>query len=208
MQTGTLRIRARFGVVDNLAVELLLEPSYTNKFICRIAPAKRKFVLWLLRPVYIIVPTTEASNAAVVAGHFETHIFTVCVVDDLYHKLFVAKAVMKAPYTLTPVLVNSAGSGTVLLKPVYVKIIRAPPRASEDLVNVTLYKQFHVTPTNMSENSVKISVHLIVPQAWYSPTHFTVTDAVLLKSDTKTAFSGRYKSFVGKDIYIKRHIEA
>lgn len=109
-----------FKVVDNLAIDLLLETSSVDKYIQRIFPAKCRLVPWYSKPVDMIVPTTQTHNNATVANHIACQSSSISVDEDAYHKVVVSKvskAVTLASYTHTPELVKELARKRKFLNP-------------------------------------------------------------------------------------------
>lgn len=57
VRLGDLRARVWFGIIHNLAVDMLLHTSFIDNFICGIIPAKHEVVPWLSHRVAILSAT-------------------------------------------------------------------------------------------------------------------------------------------------------
>lgn len=75
--TGDLRVRSWFGVVESLAVNVLLGMSFIDRCIRGIFPSVPKIVRWHSRPVAII-----SSKISVIAIAAETEEFDVHKIAD------------------------------------------------------------------------------------------------------------------------------
>lgn len=69
-----LRILAWIGVVDNVAIGLILGTSLIDKYTQGIFPAKRKLMSWNPRPVDIVLTALKTPNAMTVADHIDSQL--------------------------------------------------------------------------------------------------------------------------------------
>lgn len=193
------------GVVDNLAVALLLETSFIDTHIRKSFPTERTFVPWYPKPVDIFVPATKTQSATTVVDHIDSQPFPAYIVEDMYHKVVVAKATKLAPHTHTPELVSSSGPSTLVLEqtnecPSYTSV-----QVERDLVTVIANKPFHVSLTSMSNKPVGIPMCMIVAHPMSSPAHIMATKAALLEADPEATSKVHCKPSVEADNWMTHH---
>lgn len=99
-----LRIREWFGVVGSLAIVLVLETLFIDKYLRGIFPAECKLVPLRSRPVDIIVSTTKTANAATIVDFIGSQPSSAPLADEIYRRVVVAKEVRLAPHAHAPVL--------------------------------------------------------------------------------------------------------
>lgn len=103
------------------------------------------------------------------------------MVDDIYYRLVVAKAVSLATNAQTPVLVKSTSSGRRVIKLIDNSASRAPPRGARRKMDVILNKTNYTFPTNMSSKPAHIPKHMIAAHVGDSPAFIIAAEAALLK---------------------------
>lgn len=126
LQIDDLRIRVRSRAVHNLAVDLLLETPFKDKYIQGIFPEERKLVPSYSKLVDKIISTTKTANVTAVEDHKDSQHPSAFLADDIYLSAVVAKAVTLVPLAHTPVSVKRTGLESRIIKHIDNSTSRAP----------------------------------------------------------------------------------
>lgn len=153
----------------------------------------------------MVIPATRTQNAAIVADHAKSQLFSDSLAEDVYHRVVVAKVETMPPYTHTPVFVRSIGCGRRVIKSVGYSANRTPPHVALRVVVVALNKPFYILLTNASNEPEHIPKCMIVAYVTNSLALVIGTETTLLEKNAKIIESMRNKPFVDRGAQILRH---
>lgn len=106
--------------------------------------------------------------------------------NALYQKVVVAKAAAQTPYSVTTVLVRSAGSGRRVIEPIDDSARRAPMHIASKIADVILNKSMHILRINLLRKLVNLPRRMIVAHVIDSLKHIFAADAALLETNPET----------------------
>lgn len=183
VRIGDLRVRAWFGVVENLAVDILVGTSFIDRCIRGIFPTERKIVPWHSRPVSILTSSSNISSKFP-RVEFLDHDGTQSEVkeDDEEEEFFlcrVSRPITIPADTQAAVSVSSQGAGLMLVETHMHLAKRRCSMAARGIMEIFPGKPFFLYVANLSGKPVHLPKHMIVAYASNSPkciVHFRGTE--------------------------------
>lgn len=165
VRLGDLEVRAWFGVVDRLAVRLLLGTSFIDRFVKAIFPQDKCLLPMQSKPVAIIDEVTKAVDV----GAVEKKLSDEGDETGKNHTIWVAQGRHIAPMTTSKVLVNSTAPGRSYIVTHPRLTNRRMSLVAQGLMDITARRPFYVLVSNFGRTSIHLPKHMSIAIAESPP---------------------------------------
>lgn len=166
VKIGELRVRVWFGIVKNLAVDILLGTSFIDRYIQGIFLSERKILPWHSQPVPIL---SRNNNTAVRLHLYEQHRTEMPVTA-----IRVAQQTMVPPRSKICIPANSSVTGMFQLEPRSLAPSSPMLHVAPGIVKPTETKVFLIFICNFSNTSHRFSKHMTLATG-VAPSPFIVS---------------------------------
>lgn len=137
-------------MADKLAVHVLLETSFINRYIKRLFPAERKFAQCHSQPAATIIPQGCRASPANTIDEFSKK------EETRPSRIKVAKQIMVPPHTLYTKLMTRPSSGPSMTDPVPLCASRTRLLVYKELVKVASQQLFYILVMNWSSTTINL----------------------------------------------------
>ena len=188
IRMGDLKVRVWFGVVENLAVPVLLGTSYIDRFVQGIFPQERKVVPNDSRPVAILSSFAVDPTTNMVIDEDEVLTVDENTIPNKVSRdvlIRVAKQTTLPPMSETIVTVTTKGAGLMLLSshPNLLKTRTAV--LAQGVMDILPDIPFKILLSNWSNKPTRVPKHMIVAMGTEVPSEIVEIPQNALRQNTK-----------------------